>query len=222
MFPDKDLITAAIRGDLPGVKAALALGADPYFDNGKAIEEAITNGRLEIVERLYDPVRSDTWVNQAAIWMAAENGRPEIVDFLIQQGVDVNVAEGKALQGAAFLGHVKVVELLLAAGARLDNKALKFAALRDHPGVIERLLEAGADLHAEDDFCLRHAAARGNVEMVEILVRHGADPGHPYMAEASEKHAHLKAWMDRRTIETELGSSSEAPAGKRFITRSSV
>lgn len=220
-FPDKDLILAASRGDLPGAKAALAAGADPYFDNGKALEEAITNGRLEIVERLFDPMRTD-WVNQAAIWLAAENGRPEIVDFLIKQGVDVNAMESKALQGAAFLGNVEVVDLLLSAGAHTDNKALKFAVLKAHPVVADRLLAAGADLHVEDDFCLRHAAARGDVEMVEVLVRHDADPDAPCMKEAAEKHAHLRAWMDRRKIEAFCEAQEDEAGRKAVIARARV
>lgn len=214
-FPDKDLILAASRGDLPGAQAALEAGADPYFDHGKALEAAITNGRLEIVERLFDPKRTD-WVNRAAIWLAAENGRPEIVDFLIKQGVDVNAMESKALQGAAFLGNVEVFDLLLSAGAHTDNKALKFAALYAHPVVVDRLLAAGADLHAEDDFCLRHAAARGNVEMIEVLVRHGADPDAPCMKEAAEKHAHLRAWMDRRKIEA-FCEVQEGEVGRKAV-----
>lgn len=220
-FPDKDLIFAASRGDLPGAKAALAAGADPYFDNGKAIEEAIANGHLALVELFFDAKRTD-WVSMAAIWIAAENGHPEIVDYLIKQGVDVNAMECKALQGAAFLGNVEVLDLLLAAGAHTNNKALKFAAVKEHEPIIDRLLAAGADLHAENDFCLRHAAARGNLPIIETLVRHGADPDAPCIKAAAESHAHLRAWMDRRKIEAFCEGPETEAARNTHILRSRI
>ena len=220
-LPDKDLILAASRGDLPGAQAALAAGADPYFNNGKAIEAAITNGRLDLVALFFDAKRTD-WVSRSAIWMAAENGRPEIVEYLINQGVDVNATESKALQGAAFLGNVEVVDLLLSAGAHTDNKALKFAVIKGHEAVADRLLAAGADLHVEDDFCLRHAAARGDVPMIEVLVRHGADPDAACLKEAAEKHASVRAWMDRRTIEAFCEAPEDGVGRKAVIARARV
>jgi len=220
-FPDKDLITAAIRGDLSGAQAALAAGADPYFDNGKALEAAITNGRLDLVALFFEAKRTD-WVSRSAIWMAAENGRPEIVEYLISQGVDVNATESKALQGAAFLGNVEVVDLLLSAGAHTDNKAFKFAVIKGHEAVADRLLAAGADLHAEDDFCLRHAAALGNVTMIDVLVRHGADPDAHCVKAAAEKHANVRAWMDRRKIEAFCEASEGEMGRKAVIARARV
>ena len=160
--------------------------------------------------------RKDAWINRAAIWMAAAHRRAEIVAFLINQGVDVNANNGKALQNAAFHGDVKVVDMLLAAGAKAKNKALQWAAMENHAEVVDRLLQAGADLHVEDDFCLWMAASTGDIPMMEVILRHGADPETPCIKGAIEKYAHLRAWMDRRKIEA-FCEEQEAGVGRKAV-----
>ncbi|VVD32921.1 Ankyrin repeat-containing protein [Paraburkholderia dioscoreae] len=87
------------------------------------------------------------------------------------------------LMRAAQHGEDAVVEALLAFGARagaLDddgNHALWFACLHGGPATILRLIEAGSPIdHANDDdiTCLMQAAASGRLDILRMLLAHGA------------------------------------------------
>ena len=90
---------------------------------------------------------------------------------------------GTALIAAAHLGHVEVVETLIAAGAPLDHvNNLGWTALIEsivlgdggarHTATLRALVEAGADVNLADDngrTPLQLAIAHGYVEMARIL-----------------------------------------------------
>lgn len=84
------------------------------------------------------------------------------------------------LSYAAFQKNLKLVNLLLEAGANPSNGApLLFACQYDEP-CAARLIEAGADVndfYAETHETCLHAAVRGNnLWIIHQLLRHGADP----------------------------------------------
>ncbi|WP_132374002.1 ankyrin repeat domain-containing protein [Paraburkholderia sp. BL9I2N2] len=88
------------------------------------------------------------------------------------------------LMRAAQHGEDAVVEALLAFGARADaldddgNHALWFACLHGGPATILRLIDAGAPIdHVNDDdiTCLMHAAASGRLDVLQMLLAHGAN-----------------------------------------------
>jgi len=90
----------------------------------------------------------------------------------------------KALWDAAWDGRTAVVELLLAAGADVNEKeaggrtALHYAAWENHAAVIELLLAAGADINAKSNYggtALHYAAEQGHASVVELLLAAGAD-----------------------------------------------
>ncbi|WP_454720221.1 MULTISPECIES: ankyrin repeat domain-containing protein [Cupriavidus] len=87
------------------------------------------------------------------------------------------------LMRAAWRGEDAVAEALLAYGAPPDtvnddgNNALWFACQQGNPVTILRLIQAGTPLdHANDDdiTCLMQAAASGRLEVLQILLAHGA------------------------------------------------
>mmetsp|Transcript_20977 Transcript_20977/g.36790 ORF Transcript_20977/g.36790 Transcript_20977/m.36790 type:complete len:1017 (+) Transcript_20977:69-3119(+) len=90
-----------------------------------------------------------------------------------------NSCGDSALHIAAFKGHLKVVELLLAAGAWVDLQegelkltALHLAASEGHADVVDVLLAAGAlpDLQDEDCYTALHLAKNnGHVNVVEVF-----------------------------------------------------
>ena len=96
--------------------------------------------------------------------------------------------EGTALIAAAHLGHVEVVETLIAADAPLDHvNNLGWTALIEsivlgdggsrHRATLKALVEAGADVNLADargTSPLQLARAHGYTEMVEILLAAGA------------------------------------------------
>ena len=58
---------------------------------------------------------------------------------------------------------------------RIDE-ALIFFATNGYPEATRKMLEAGADVHADDEYALRHAAEGDWTEIVDILLAAGADP----------------------------------------------
>ncbi|CAG9267836.1 ankyrin repeat domain-containing protein [Paraburkholderia unamae] len=101
-------------------------------------------------------------------------------------------AHSRGLEGttplmlAALHGDDGLVEALLAHGVRVDalddtgNQALWYACLGGAPAPILRLINEGAEIdHANDDdiTCLMQAAASGRVELMQLLLAHGASEG---------------------------------------------
>ena len=119
---------------------------------------------------------------------AAMHGDLEVVRELLEEGADVNLAQGDgmtALHWAAETGDVKMVGILLDAGADLegvtrigDYTPLHVASEAGHGEVVRALLEAGADVEARRALAgttaLHLAAAAGDVASIDALVSFGA------------------------------------------------
>lgn len=91
---------------------------------------------------------------------AVKAGNANSVRKLLDLGADFNTVSHKfrdhrrtALMLASLEGHLEIVDLLLAAGANVDDideyfyTALMFASARGHLDVVERLLAAGAEVN---------------------------------------------------------------------------
>ena len=131
---------------------------------------------------------SVTAITDTAFRNAAEKGDLALVKAAIDQGIDVNSPDegGRtALMMASYYGHQPVVELLLKQAVRVDHydavhrTALIYAASGKFPEIVAALLEAGANVNARDAAerwtALMFAAVEGNVEVVRVLLSHGAD-----------------------------------------------
>jgi len=115
---EKALIAAARAGDVEGVKAALAAGAD---------------------------IHSST---DGALCFAADFGHAEVVGVLLASGSHIHASDDAALCWSASQGHAEVVRILLAGGADIHARcdaALRWAALEHHEATVRVLLAAGAD-----------------------------------------------------------------------------
>jgi len=164
---DRDLLTAALDGDIPGVQAALEAGAriNAFDDSG-----------------------------ESALMQAAAAGQTHVVRHLLARGADVHFANAihrhmrgdTALLRAAFRGHADIFQMLLEAGARTDihNQwdwtAVHMAAAGDCVPCLESLLARGAELdttapasRGETPFLL--AAGRGGRQAMAWLRDHRVD-----------------------------------------------
>jgi ankyrin repeat protein len=124
---------------------------------------------------------------QSPLADALENGRRELALELIEQGADVNLAQGDGttpLHWAAYQLDLGVVERLIARGARANTanrygaSPLGEAAKAANPAIVERLLAAGADVdsaNADGETVLMLAARTGATEVASALIAAGAD-----------------------------------------------
>uniref|UniRef100_A0A0D9XBX0 Uncharacterized protein n=2 Tax=BOP clade TaxID=359160 RepID=A0A0D9XBX0_9ORYZ len=167
------ILTAAADGDIPLVKKL----AERLRKSGKGLEQVVEEIKDKRIRR------------RGPLHLAAWGGKLEMCRFLIKEflldidGVD---EEGVTALNFAILGSksTAVVRLLLDRGAD-PNKAdqngitpLHNATIQGTYEIAELLLSKGAyvDSVCEKGASLHIAAEDGNVEMMEVLLRHQADP----------------------------------------------
>ncbi len=120
----------------------------------------------------------------------AGDGLTRAVQFLIENGANINDIgrnDMTPLMNACSHGKIKgekVANMLIEAGADVtyvrddDMTALKFSFENGSKSLIQTLIDKGADVnqHGVRQTPLMLAARKNNVEAIELLLQHGADP----------------------------------------------
>jgi ankyrin repeat protein len=77
----------------------------------------------------------------------------------------------------AVRADVRNVKRLLAKGVNKHtiNDALCYAANRGHSEIVKLLLDSGADVHVHNNCALKWGAEYGDIETVNLLLKHGAN-----------------------------------------------
>ncbi|MEM7222885.1 MAG: ankyrin repeat domain-containing protein [Pseudomonadota bacterium] len=156
------LMAAVSRGNLPGAELLVASGAP--------LETANRNG-------------------YRALHLAASLGDLRLIDLLLERGAEVGAAapDGETPLGAAVgNGELAAVRRLLEAGAdpakaaKKGRPPLHQAAIGGHTAVALALLSRDVDVNQRmaeiGNTALMLAANRGFLDIVELLLAHGADP----------------------------------------------
>jgi len=134
---------------------------------------------------------------------------------------DRSLVEGRGLSRPDVLAAVAARDLAalgtaLAEGGDPNQRgagaepALSHAAWFGEPAMVAALLQAGAEVDATSEVgntALMHAAARGYLEVVRLLLAGGADPGHRNKwnlsavdwAQWPESHAEIEAELAARS-----------------------
>ncbi|MCJ1331609.1 hypothetical protein MMC10_008300 [Thelotrema lepadinum] len=145
----------------------------------KAVETAITNGRLDVAACLLGKGKG-FWVTERVVRSAVKTGSTETLDFLLSHGWDMNQPEVKpsiryvntALTLSFFLQTIpKPTSLFQTSAAVLLNSITLvkwFLAHGASANVQPKILFAFSPLSA--------AASHASFEMVKLLHSHGADP----------------------------------------------
>ena len=165
-----------------------ALNSASWRGNVKDVEALLSNGaHLFKRKSIYDA---------SPLHNASMNNHVQVVRLLLEAGLDVDAIflnNGPGGSGgetplafASSLGHLQVVEELVAAGANLslserninEDTPLYKASRNGHLSVVQFLLSKGAPVHlniANDTSCLHTASIGGHVDIVIALLKHGAD-----------------------------------------------
>ena len=191
---DRNLITAAMGGDLELVNRLLAAGASAQAvdERGRsALLAAVYNRRGDVAKTLTlagaDVNRKDAESNSPFL-LAAATGQVEVVRLALSHGADLASTDrydGTALIAASQHGNVEVVKLLLQKGIAVDHvNQLGWTALLEavvlgdgsarYEEIVQLLIDAGADANLADREGVsptRHARERGYKSMVKILMR---------------------------------------------------
>ncbi|KAK3144411.1 hypothetical protein QOZ80_4AG0312730 [Eleusine coracana subsp. coracana] len=177
------LVEAVARGDAREVGELLAAGrADVNYAGvvwlraRRVVEAEPREGAAAELRAVHEEIRADV----SPLFLAAGNGDVALVRALLAKGADVNgkVFRGYPTTAAAREGRAEVAELLVRAGASQPacEEAVVEAALQGQAALAAIFM--GSDLvrprvavHA-----LVSAAARGFVDVVDTLIKCGADP----------------------------------------------
>ena len=169
------------------------------------LDVALGQGRGEIVQLLVNggaDVNAFHRKYGTRLQHAARSGDERAVRILLKVGADPNLyrepkpfpryepgnplQEAIGFEGRKPNGHEYIVRLLLAAGADPNlrshsGNALHWAAGAANESIFQMLLDAGADVNApvnalHEDVALDIAVLGGNLEIVRLLLAHGANP----------------------------------------------
>lgn len=131
----------------------------PLSERDKALIQKSFDGKLADVEILVSKgatVNSQDQKKRTPLILAASNGHLEIVEFLVSKGAEVNLKDSDSqtpLMYASKRSFNEVATFLLLNGAEVNVQSKK-------KGMTALMLAAGWD----------------NVELVRMLLEHGADP----------------------------------------------
>ncbi len=184
-----DLFRAVRLGNTAEVQKLLIRGMDVNSTDpggNSILMEATREGKPEVVSLLIGRkvrVNAQNAVGDTAIMIGALTGRYEIVQQLRKAGAQLDQPGWTPLHYAAFGGHVRICQYLIAQGAPVNAPApngttpLMMAVREGHAEAAKALLEARADPNAKTDTgrtALQWASAAGNSEILEMLKRAGA------------------------------------------------
>ena len=192
-----DLNQYAERGDLKGVKKAIASGANVRYKCGgsTALHKAAQNGHLKIVKYLISKrifadidIRDNT--GDTPLHRAVASGHLNIVKYLVSKGANPCAKRSTGdtpLHYAVRQGYLNIVKYLVSNGADvcinkkedIDGKTpLHIAAGSGHLSVVKYLISKGANVNAKEedgDTPLHWAAGSGHLSVVKYLISKGAN-----------------------------------------------
>lgn len=178
--PNQDLHAAVNAGNVEGVKAAIAAGAD-LATRSSVLDTAAQRGHVEILTLLLDTGVSRS-APGGALLLAVMADQVQTSRILIDRGAIPNDRyRNTLLFRAAEAGKAGTLALLLSEGADLEAKSngftpLYMAASNGRLEAVRVLLEGGADPNAptRGTSALNAARLQGHEAIIALLLEKGA------------------------------------------------
>ncbi|XP_046337771.2 ankyrin repeat domain-containing protein 17-like [Haliotis rufescens] len=160
-------MTAAVKGHKEVVELLVSKGADVSLldkGNNNLLHLACRGGNVEVVKFVLSQgtlsINSRGWEKMTPVITAADKGHKEVVELLVNEGADVTLVNKKGdnlLHSASRGGHVEVVKFVLSQGTlSINSRGWKrmtpamTAADKGHKEVVELLVRKGADVSLLD------------------------------------------------------------------------
>lgn len=103
-----------------------------------------------------------------------------IIKECIETGIDININESFAIMDATDIGDTKTMQFLIDNGIDVNGytykPALSVACKDNNLPHVQMLLYAGANVNAIDAFGESAILQTTNIDIIKLLVEHGADP----------------------------------------------
>lgn len=171
---DRELISAARRGDADHVMTLLEEGANPDAASsfqGSALHQAAAQGHVHVLALLLQKgadINKQTETGLSALMTSIWQGQRDAAAFLIEEGIHLDIVDG--IDGSTALHHATrknmtdIAQAMLAAGARMD--------IETQEGLTPVMLARQSDLVATD---MRDVLEREeNIRRLDFL-RRGAE-----------------------------------------------
>jgi ankyrin repeat protein len=206
--PNQFLLNSALEAAMIGkqsqaMKLLIEHGADPSYvnpqrtallvnaimlghnDEARLLLESGADADVSGYYRIYQGYTMD-W-QWTPLMASSYQGDVGLVQLIIDKGADIN-RQGFSVSAAdpetaadiaAYSGHLKVLELLLANGAKLSENIIVKAVRGGHLDVVKLLEKNGADIRQrfgpQQKTLLMEAAWWGHLALVDYLIQRGID-----------------------------------------------
>ncbi|PVZ98002.1 hypothetical protein BB558_006006 [Smittium angustum] len=144
--------------------------------NKHNLQEACSNGYLNIVKDLVENGVDIHENNEIALKKASENGHLNVVKYLVEKGANIHSDQDWALGMASKSGHLDVVKYLVEKGAKVqagENFALGIACWNKRLDIAKYLIENGADIIAETHWKQIFKDKNTHLDVVDYLLERG-------------------------------------------------
>jgi len=160
--PDLDILSiAAEDGDLAMCQILIECGADIHHKDDNPLIMAIQQAHSSVVKYLVKQGANIYVNNDEPIERALSGKNIEIVDYLLSQGADLYLADNKYIIHAINTGNLIMTQYLISKGANTHI-----------PYTFE---EKDGPIHYASDGLLILAIFSNHLDIVKLLVNHGAD-----------------------------------------------
>jgi hypothetical protein len=186
--------------------------------------EAVRQGDLDIMVFL---MNKDVKLYPEALFHAAYKGNREIIEFMLERGIDIHSENDQALRDAAAGGHMELVKFFLERGANIRATdedgwgVLMYAVLGDRieeykykypediyrtkgsPEIVSFLLDTCDHSQKQLNRALCIASQGGDLEIVKLLVDHGAYDNNALLRAHSNHHDEVVAFLMNQCSEVD-------------------